>query len=442
MTVATKRRARGVGRPPNPPDPVLAERIRSLRQARGLTQAQLADRIFTKGFISLLETGRTGLSLRAARLFAPRLGVTVDDLLRPARSGSERDIELALTRAEAEFASGHHEQALRTAKSAEKGQVELRARYLRLRGRVLLQTERPAEAVATLDEALRLLRRVEQKELAARTLFDLAQAHARSEAFGEAIHYGLQCENAILAGHVVDASLEVRLLSFLAGVFVAIGDLASADLRIERAKRLIDDISEPKAVGNLYFNLAVTRQREGDPEGALAYARKALEAYEQMNIPAYVASVWNTLGWIHTQRREFDRAEEALDRAEQIAKETGDDRVEAYVLQNRAQLALARGQTEDAIRLAQASAEHPDAPRRARAISLLTGAEALARTAASDREVDAAFRAAIAALTPFGRMLLARAHRAHFEALAARGRHGDAEEAARRGFDAVNAVLT
>ena len=33
-------------------------RLRQLRQATGITQAQLAGRDFSKGFISLVETGR------------------------------------------------------------------------------------------------------------------------------------------------------------------------------------------------------------------------------------------------------------------------------------------------------------------------------------------------------------------------------------------------
>ena len=38
-------------------------RIRSLRTAKGLTQAQLADPLYTKAYISMLESGRTRASV-------------------------------------------------------------------------------------------------------------------------------------------------------------------------------------------------------------------------------------------------------------------------------------------------------------------------------------------------------------------------------------------
>ena len=63
-----------------PVDPGVGLRIRTLRLERRLTQAQLAGRDFTKGFISLVETGRTRISMRAAEILARRLSVGVTEL--------------------------------------------------------------------------------------------------------------------------------------------------------------------------------------------------------------------------------------------------------------------------------------------------------------------------------------------------------------------------
>jgi RNA polymerase sigma factor (sigma-70 family) len=64
-----------------PVDPALGKKIRDIRLARGMTQAQLAGEDFTKGFISLVETGRTRISLRAGEIFAARLGVPMSVLI-------------------------------------------------------------------------------------------------------------------------------------------------------------------------------------------------------------------------------------------------------------------------------------------------------------------------------------------------------------------------
>src|SRR5213079_3479378 len=56
-------------------------RIRSLRTARGLTQAQLAEPNYTKAYISMLESGRTRASMKALEHIAGVLGVKPADLL-------------------------------------------------------------------------------------------------------------------------------------------------------------------------------------------------------------------------------------------------------------------------------------------------------------------------------------------------------------------------
>lgn len=67
-----------------PVDPRLGERLRELRTAAGMTQSELAGSDFSKGFVSLVETGRARASLRAAQIFATRLGVTLGELVDPA----------------------------------------------------------------------------------------------------------------------------------------------------------------------------------------------------------------------------------------------------------------------------------------------------------------------------------------------------------------------
>jgi transcriptional regulator with XRE-family HTH domain len=48
---------------------------------RRMTQADLAGSDFSKGFISLVECGRTRMSLRAAGILAARLDVSLGALL-------------------------------------------------------------------------------------------------------------------------------------------------------------------------------------------------------------------------------------------------------------------------------------------------------------------------------------------------------------------------
>src|SRR5438046_8739282 len=63
-------------------------RIRSLRTAKGRTQAQVAEAQYTKSYISMLESGRTRASMKALEHIAGVLGVKPADLLGGAASPS------------------------------------------------------------------------------------------------------------------------------------------------------------------------------------------------------------------------------------------------------------------------------------------------------------------------------------------------------------------
>jgi tetratricopeptide (TPR) repeat protein len=431
--MVTKSRTRVVRqRAKGPVDPRVGLRILALRKARALTQGQLAGSDFSKGFISLVETGRTRISLRAAEILAARLGTSASDLL----SGNTPDVsdaEIVLLRAESQLLAGHPDSALTMTASLERRlSGASAARLKRLKGRALMETGRVRDALPVLDEAARTFRQGGQRDLLTRTLYDLAGAHARLEEHGEALHLGLQAEELIGQGAVTDRVFELRLLAFLAGTFVTLGDFGAAELRTERAKAMAEDVADPLATADLYENLAVTRQRQGDLEAALTYARRALASYEEMGNQAQIGSSWNTIGWVFIQRGQFARAKEGLDRAEAIATQTDNGRLRAYVLQSRAELALAEGDLAKAVQMADASINEPRASSRCKAISQLVKARALAGGPAKDSVVIEAYEAAFEGLAPHGRRMLARAHQSYFEALSARGRIEEANRAAKK----------
>src|SRR3989337_2762367 len=110
MPVATKARRIVHQKAKGPVDPGVGLKIRELRTSRGMNQAALAASDFSKGFISLLETGRTRISLRAAPVRPAALGVEVTALL-AAPTSDRQDVEFMLLRAEQELRAGHHKVA-------------------------------------------------------------------------------------------------------------------------------------------------------------------------------------------------------------------------------------------------------------------------------------------------------------------------------------------
>src|SRR5438552_4114319 len=430
-------------RPKGPIDPFVGERLRELRHARGLTQAQVALPEFSKAFVSLAETGRTRISLRAAEILGRKLGVTAADLVRRPEAGTSTSTELALTRAQADLAAGRAEAALEglDAIKAKGAEAALAQRSL-LRGRALLGLDRPHEAVRALDDALRAYRAKGDRASAMRVVFDLGRAHAQLDNQAEALNLGLQCEAAINEGIVVDRTFELRVMEFIAAIAVNLGDFGAADLRTERAKALAEDVADPRTLASLYENLTVTRQRQGDLEGALLYARKSVEAYERLADRRMLGSAWNTLGWVYVKRGQVARAREALDHAEASARENHDGRPSAYVLQSRAELELARGNADAALRFADKSIHSPNASARCVALSQLVRAEAVAASKATDVAVVRAYDDALRALEPHGRRLLAQAYQSLFAAMSRRGRLKEANHAGQRAFELLQPKIS
>jgi transcriptional regulator with XRE-family HTH domain len=75
----------------------LGQRIRKVRQARGMTLAQVAGGDFSRAFLNQVEMGKSQPSTRVLRVISTRLGTPIDYLV----GGSSRleDLEQAVERA-------------------------------------------------------------------------------------------------------------------------------------------------------------------------------------------------------------------------------------------------------------------------------------------------------------------------------------------------------
>lgn len=413
-------------RPKGPVDPSLGRRVKALRESRGMTQAELAATDFSKGFISLLETGRTRVSLRAAEILARRLGVATADLV-GAAGADHRQIELNAVRAEQEIAAGRPKLALDAVEaSLPRAEGVLRARYLRLRGRALLELDRARESIAPLDESVRAFRTLQQSDQSTRSMFDLAKAHALLDAPGEALHVALEVERRIAAGELVDRTLELEVLDFVGRMFVRTGDHNSAALRADRALKLAEETSEPEALGRFYSGLSLARQEQGDFEGALTYARKSLALFEQLQHAWRVAETWANVGWLHLKRGQFGRADDALDRAERLADKSRHPSLKPTIGGIRAELELTRGRPARAEDLAAEAAAAPGAPDHARANALLVRAQAIAAGRAPLARMREAYGQAIEAADGQPRRWRAQLHESYARALKKRGQAVDA----------------
>src|SRR4029077_2739467 len=88
----------------------LGQRIRRLRQDRGMSLAKVSGGDFSRAFLNQVELGRSQPSTRVLRVIAGRLGTEVDYLLEGRLPNLDR--ELALERARVLMARGQGRRAL------------------------------------------------------------------------------------------------------------------------------------------------------------------------------------------------------------------------------------------------------------------------------------------------------------------------------------------
>jgi tetratricopeptide (TPR) repeat protein len=390
-----------------------------------MTQGDLAGDDFTKGFISLLETGRTRVSLRAAEILAGKLGISASELI--AIGPTNAELDLTLLRAEQMLSAGRAAEAIEVLdRITADATGTLKARALRARGRALVETGRPRDGLVYLEEASRAFAVMGERELQIRTTYDRALAYAHLNEPGTTLTLALECDAAMRAGGVIDRTLDLQLRSLLATAFARIGDFDSADLQARQALQLAEDVVDREALATLYSTISLTRQRENRLDDAVAYARKSLALYEELRRERSIGQTWHNLASMYVERGEFDHAAKALERADRIASTGKIAALQARVLTTRAELAVAQRRWADADRYGREGAEHAAASPYTRARGLLAQARALAAGRSPLPKIRALLDEANKALKEEPPRVRAEIHEAYAGILGARGQWQDA----------------
>src|SRR5918911_4435748 len=88
----------GGGGGPRLAQETLGQRIRRVRQERGLTLSQVAGGDFSRAFLNQVEMGRSQPSTRVLRVIASRLGAPLDYLLEGRAAALEGEVTVERAR--------------------------------------------------------------------------------------------------------------------------------------------------------------------------------------------------------------------------------------------------------------------------------------------------------------------------------------------------------
>jgi transcriptional regulator with XRE-family HTH domain/predicted negative regulator of RcsB-dependent stress response len=371
----------------DPPESILAQRLRTARLAAKLTQQELAGETFSKSYISAVEQGRMIPSIPSLSVLATRLGVAMSYLLgesdlelsavterpqeppqlRPAYVPTQQSqVQQILTEAEERIRRREFAQALELLRNPDQLLINRALRYYprwyALMGRVLLRQRQLEEAREVLEQGLQLVERQRQvpgakdaylQEQAEWLRYYLGLSYCMADQHVQSLYYHQQGLNAIRDGIVQNHELMLLTYKGAGNAALALGYYHEAVVYFTMARKHGLDVHDPRAEGLILWGLGVAHKFLGNVSEARDAFAQASQIFEQLGDKTLVAQLRSMLANLLIQFQHYAEAEHILRQALGAAQRDGDEHTRGLVLANMAALHLANGKLERAIRSVQ-----------------------------------------------------------------------------------------
>lgn len=327
----------------------VARRLRSAREAAGLSQTALSFPGCSTGYVSRIEAGQRVPSLQVIRELAIRLGVSEGWLARGEDddvgvSGVLRDAELALRLDQLEEAEALYRQLEGEATSpAELAQVAVGF------GQLAFRRDDLAEAIEQLERALALDSELwDQSALdtLGRAYFRAGETEASIALFRRALARA-EAEN--------DPAARLRFAVLLTHALTDVAAFAEAAAILSRILVEVEG-GDPLALARVYWAQARLHTQQHEHKAAARYARKALELLDATEHTYYRARAFLLLAFAELDSGHPEEALRLLETGLRLLGDQGTahDRAQFHLETARALAML--GRTEEAASLAMQTA--------------------------------------------------------------------------------------
>jgi tetratricopeptide (TPR) repeat protein len=347
-------------RPSPAGSPRLGDRVRQLRVAAGLTQAELAGTRFSKEYVSQIERGKTRPTAETVEWLAARLEVDANFLANGVSTDQRDRVEAGLARAEGLASSDDYADAveayrdLRTAVAAT-GMPELEVRLISGEAKALIRSGEVRVALERLMRARELsesdtVSDVEQADV----LFKLGICRLMLSSVSTAL--GLLNEALQLAersGLPCDLLIS-DILHWRSRCWRHQRDFEAAREDVERALELAEAAADSRTMANLYFQASLIAERKGQWVLSRSYAEKAKVLYEEIADRSNTGRLLNALGGLNFLLGKPEEAVRYLKEAFATALDVGAEADAAQAVASLAQVHLRTGKFE----LAEEQARH------------------------------------------------------------------------------------
>jgi tetratricopeptide (TPR) repeat protein len=353
-------------------DPVaVGARIRSAREAAGLTQRELAFEGCTAAYLSRIEVGQRIPSYQILRVLAGRLGTTADFLATGAEPGSE-DVD-PLFEAEVAVGTGDVEHGRALYEAAARGEdAVLAARAEAALGRLAFDTGDHELAAEHLGRALTSGRlpdgdRTQVQDVLGRALALLA----RYEESLAVLELGLAEANSV--GDDVTAT---RFSVLLANLLIDRGSYERAEQLLAQILDTARAATDPLALSNLYWSQARLHSSQQRIDLAARYARLAHATLESSEHTVNAARALVLVAHLENDRGNHGEALERVDEGAAVLAAAGNRYDEGMLLLEKARALAALGHPEDAASIALGAVprfEHAQPGQKGRSYAIAAG---------------------------------------------------------------------
>jgi len=256
----------------------VADRVRELRLAAGLSQTALAGDAFSPSYISLIEAGRRVPTDAALEVLAARLDTTVDYLRHGDTAPSEARARLEIDYAKLALLDGDAAQARDRLVA-----LELDVIAPTHHTEILLTLARAHEALGDLEAAVgvlepllaRLRKRGQHLDVAA-VGNALVASYLEAGDLHRSIDVGERVAEELEAAGLTGTDEHLRLASTVLWAYVERGDMLYATHRAAELINQAEQHGTPRGRGSVYWNAALVAEERRDFALAHTFTSRAL----------------------------------------------------------------------------------------------------------------------------------------------------------------------
>jgi len=325
----------------------IGERLRRLREERGLTQRDLIAPGVSAQYISKIERGQRNASVKALRRIAPKLGITAQ-FLETGSEVPEADVrEFWLDDAELALRLGDDPAGLETsldkvlAEAQAAGHARAATRARLVLGALASRRGDHAAAIGYLEPA------VEEEWVTPLTHADsfatLGHSYSSSGREGEAVELFRTCVGEAIAADPVDSAAATRFATYLSYVLADTGAIEEAREAVELALEHGRENTDPYTTIRLYWSRARLAAYEGDYYIARIAVNRAIGLLEATEDTSHLARAHLLAAEISLWADNTAEAFDHLDTAERLIPDDASVEDRAYLSVQQAFVAARTG---------------------------------------------------------------------------------------------------